>query len=326
MERSEQIRACLRDKGWDTHLRGGGLSFLAQGEYNENWLVETSDGKRVLRINHGSQLGIERQMEYEFTVLGLLAASGVTPRPIALSPDSCGLGRGAMLMEYLPGTPFDYVRDWPKAACVFARVHATPLPENHDLVVQRHPLRDIAAESLGLLRRYHEQHSLRPVGERLLRYHDEVTQLHERTRDEFAEEPLVLVNSEVNSGNFIVRDGKAWLVDWEKAVLSCRHQDLGHFLTPTTTLWKSDFRFDAAGRIAFLSAYAEAWREQTGGSLDLEQLDRRTVLLERAVLLRGLSWCYMAFHEYGQDKRALHNPDTMLKIRHYLDNVSCFLG
>jgi len=30
------------------------------------------------------------------------------------------------------------------------------------------------------------------------------------------------------------------LVDWEKAVVSYRYQELGHFLVRTTTLWKSD--------------------------------------------------------------------------------------
>ncbi len=46
------------------------VKFLAAGEYNENYLVIDDLGeKRIFRINHGTQLGLKNQIEYEFNVL-----------------------------------------------------------------------------------------------------------------------------------------------------------------------------------------------------------------------------------------------------------------
>ena len=297
------------------------ISFLAAGEYNENWLVHAGGRQYVYRINHDSQLGLGgRQIAYEYAVLRALQGSGVTPRPLALDADAPGLGRGVLLMEFLPGGPLDYRRDAFCAADVFARVHACPVPD--ELVVQADPVRDIAAESLGLLGRFPD-HPLPEVGARLLRYHDEILMLAERERGLFDDEPLVVVNTEVNSGNFLVEEGgeACRLVDWEKAVVSCRYQDLGHFLVPTTTLWKTDYRFDAAAREVFLRRY----RESAGLSMPLESILRKTSILERTILLRALSWCYMAYYEYTSQGRALRNEDTFRTMRRYLDEVECFL-
>ena len=72
------------------------VSFLAAGEYNENHLVENEDGRYVLRINHGSQLGLgPRQIEYEFQVLKALEPTGVTPRAFFCEPDPGTLQRCA---------------------------------------------------------------------------------------------------------------------------------------------------------------------------------------------------------------------------------------
>ena len=53
------------------------------------------------------------------------------------------------------------------------------------------------------------------------------------------------VNKELNNTNFLVEEetGTVRLVDWEKPLYSDPAQDLGHFLAPTTTLWKTDVIF-----------------------------------------------------------------------------------
>jgi Phosphotransferase enzyme family. len=335
MEWEEQIRRCLMREGWLPHEGGDVvLRFLAQGEYNENWLLLAQGSKQVLRINHGSQLGLADQIEYEFRVLQLLSESRVTPRPLALASAGCGLGNGALLMEYLPGGPLAYERDAEKAARIFARVHSVEIPEDvlskspesGGLLRQADPVRDIADESLGLIRRHLPDHAKPDVGKRLLAYHAEIMELHAATQEEFRCEPQVIVNTEVNSGNFLVEGTQAWLVDWEKAVISSRHQDLGHFLAPTTTLWKTDYRFTPEARTAFLAEYARQWKRETGEVLDPEALDHRTAILEKTILLRGLSWCFMAYHEYAQAERALRNEDTFATIKRYLDGVECFLA
>ena len=57
---------------------------LAQGEYNINyWFVHPiTEQKLVLRINTGSQMHLEHQIEYEYNALKLLEESGRTPQPL----------------------------------------------------------------------------------------------------------------------------------------------------------------------------------------------------------------------------------------------------
>ncbi|MBR9986938.1 MAG: phosphotransferase, partial [Desulfosarcina sp.] len=104
-DKLERIRKFLATSGWIKHPFS--VSFLA-GEYNANYLVENEKNRYVLRINHGSQLGLgEDQIAYEFKVLLALAATGVTPHPIACHPHPEPLGGGALLMRFLPGKPLD---------------------------------------------------------------------------------------------------------------------------------------------------------------------------------------------------------------------------
>jgi hypothetical protein len=122
----------------------------------------------VLRINHGSQLGLgDDQIAYEFTVLTALADSGVTPKPLACHPRPEPLGGGALLMEFIPGRPLDYRKDLEKAARIFARVHTVPVPDS--LIVQADPVTAIAQESFGLLHRFAD-HPLKIEQEQILSY------------------------------------------------------------------------------------------------------------------------------------------------------------
>lgn len=360
------------------------VSFLAAGEYHENWLVRAPAGPVVLRVNRGgaagSQLGLADQISYEYRVLHALAGCGATPRPLALAPcplparavggdgnppgapppgdapaPLCG---GALLMQWLPGRPLDYRTDARHAARVFAAVHAAPVPPAVELpppgpvphvlprgvlAAQPDPVAAIVAESSALLDR-HARHPLAPrmdaARQALLAYRDRVARLAGDTRHLFAREAPVIANTEVNSGNFLVpgdaetapcgRAGfaapcGAWLVDWEKAVVTTRYQDLGHFLAATTTLWKTDFTFDAASRAAFLDDYRAALRDAGQPAPGAEECATKADVMVRAVLLRGLSWCLMAWHEYAGGGRALAHADTFRTIERYLGNIAWFL-
>ncbi len=315
----KRIQRFLDKSGWVSVPAS--VSFLAAGEYNENFLVTGADGARsVFRVNHGSQLGLADQVAYEFQVLKAVHASGVTPEPYRFDPAPPGIGGGALLMEYLPGVPLDYARDYPAAAAVFARIHALP-SEATGLVEQPAPVLDIARESLGLLTRYGD-HPLREEQKALLDYHGDVVRMGADTAPLFSGEPPCIVNTEVNSHNFLIDGANAYLVDWEKAVRSLRYQDLGHFLVPTTTLWRSEYVYGEEEKLRFLGRY----RELSGRGADMEGLREKTRILERTILLRGLSWCYMAYYEYTRSDRPLTNAYTFKKIRNYLGDIPWFLA
>lgn len=327
METIQTIYDFLSERGWlQVDAPEEQISFLAAGEYNENYLVSLmeiyGEAKYVFRINHGSQLGLQNQIEYEFTVLRSLTRSGVTPRPFYCdpAPGKPGLGNGVLLMEYLPGRPLDYAEDWKRAARIFAATHSQPTGDQ--LIVQANPVLDIARESKGLIERYPD-HALADKQTILLRYHDEIRSLADEAAALFKDDPMVIANTEVNSHNFIIDDetGNGWLVDWEKAVISSRFQDIGHFLVPTTTLWKTDFRFSRQRKRAFVKLYLQ----HAGVDMDLDTAMHLTEIMERTILLRAMSWCFMAYHEYTQSDRPLKNNDTFAKIQNYLDEMGCFL-
>ena len=253
-------------------------------------------------------------------MLKSVAASGVTPKPFYVESNPAHLDGGVLLMEYIDGGKFDYRRDRDRAALVFAKIHALPVPDPTRLLFQRDPIGDIAAESLGLLNR-HKNHPLRKEQSRLLRYHESVLKIRDDNRDLFENEPVCIVNTEVNSGNFLVRESQCFLVDWEKAVISYRYQDLGHFLVPTSTLWKADFTYTDQEKREFLRTY----KSSLNLPIDLDGVVQNTQILERTILLRALSWCFMAYYEYTQTERALRNEHTFRTIKSYLDGIEGFL-
>lgn len=288
--------------------------YLAAGEYNENYVLESNKLKYLFRINHGSQLGLDNQISYEFEVLRSLQNSGYTPKPYYVK-ESTKLG-GVMLMEYIPGSTLHY-KDFLLVPPLFAKIHKTPI--SNQLIVQADPISDITKESLYLLNRYPDN-SQKSVKKLLLDYSQKITNLQNQEHKIFRNESLCIVNSEVNSGNFLVENGNIKLVDWEKAVVSYRYQDLAHFLVPTTTLWKSDFTFSPAQRLSFLQTYYDMFEFE----FSFAEFDHKTKVLEKTILLRALSWCYMAHYEY-QNSRVLSNNETKQKIDKYLREIECFL-
>lgn len=337
MDIQKNIITYLHKSGWLEQLgcqNVKDISFLAAGEYNENWIITTTTQnssthhkKYVFRINHGSQLELStQQIAYEFSILQALENSGVTPKPLFMDNSTetltSAFDHGVLLMEYLSGEPLDYRQDLDRAAHIFAAIHTQPVPKERCFIHQQNPVTDIVTESLRLLARF-SQHPKIDLRRKLEAYSEQITRLGNQYASAFAAEPQLLVNTEVNSGNFIINreQDTAHLVDWEKAVVSCRYQDLGHFIVPTTTLWKTDFVAEPKHRLQFLTQY----KEHAGLPQSLEELSVLTGILEKTIILRGLAWCYMAWYEYTQQNRALKNNDTFATIERYLDNLEWFL-
>ena len=118
---------------------------LAQGEYNRNYLfTHPVTGKRlVLRLNFGSQMHLEHQIEYEYEALRLLEGSGRTPRPLYVDGSRDVLPYGVMVMEYLPGHALDYEAELFRAADCLADIHSVPVPSGHHLIRPENPVRAI---------------------------------------------------------------------------------------------------------------------------------------------------------------------------------------
>jgi aminoglycoside phosphotransferase (APT) family kinase protein len=244
-------------------------------------------------------------------------ADGKAGRGVSHTPSE--MDRGILIMEYLPGGPLDYRREREDAAKLFARIHRVRVPEerNH-LIREEAPLSIIFEECERLLPVYFESEL---ADSNIRAYLGDVRAWMNEARGGekyFQADPWpCVVNTEVNSGNFIVNRsaGTVHLVDWEMPRYGDPTADLCHFCSPLTTMWKTDYRMDEDERRDFLRVYAEA----VGDGHLRDTLDERFALRNPFVLLRGISWSAMGWVAYQTDFAGVRNPDTRETLKRYMD-------
>lgn len=217
-------------------------------------------------------------------------------------------------MEFLPGRPLVYGTDLTLAAQCLADIHSTVLPAEHHLLCPGDPLAAMLAECREMAGAYLAW----PEGETAVK--ERIAHLLDRAEKLLPRDPdpgRHIINTELNSGNFLVggAGGNNYLIDWEKPILGQVEQDLGHFLAPTTTFWKTDTILDRGQMEDFLSAY----RRAVDGRFDLVGMEERFERYLVMTCLRGITWCAMAYVEYATPGRALRNESTFRKIKDYLE-------
>jgi aminoglycoside phosphotransferase (APT) family kinase protein len=292
---------------------------LAQGEYNLNYLISSDPLQLIFRVNIGTQIDRADQIVYEYKALDLLKHSGVTPRPHFVDDTRRFFDRGILIMDYLPGEALDYERDLPEAAALLATVHQVDVPEekNH-LIREDAPLSLIYEECAGLLQRYFESDLADPA---IRDYLSDLKAWADTARageDYYRRDPWpCIVNTEVNSGNFIVnrKNGTIHLVDWEMPRWGDPSQDLSHFCSPLTTLWKTDWRMSPAKKRDFLKSYCRHIQDRHLR----DTLEERVRLRDPFVYLRGISWSAMGWTAYQTEFSGMKNPDTWAKLQQYLN-------
>ena len=294
------------------------LSFtpLGQGEYNTNYrFTHPKTGKElVLRINTGSQMHLSDQIGYEFSALKTLEGCGRTPRAHFCDGSKQILPYGVLVMEWLPGRALQYERDLCTAAEILADIHAVPVPNDTALLHPDSPLQSIYEECLSMVEHYFRWDKASPAVCRLLE--SMIDEIGRRPLKSTASAAPCIVNTELNSGNFLINEnGPSYLIDWEKPVLSEPSQDLGHFLVPTTTFWKTDVILTPEEIRTFTVHYISA----VAGRFDTSEISERLPLYFSTTCLRGVTWCAMAMVEYSTPGRAIINADTFRKIRQYLE-------
>lgn len=293
--------------------------FLASGEYNMNFLV-TVDGwekSLVLRVERGSQLGLENQIAYEINALMCLHISARTPVVIVADTDRELCKHGVLLETFKPGHHLDYnsSHDLTCAAHVLADIHAVEPKANCHLQVALNPFLTMLAECQMMASIYlNSEYAKPPIAnkiEEMLYQGEEITK---RTNPEIPH--LSIVNTEVNNTNFLINDiEKSYLVDWEKPLVTDPAQDVGHFLADTTTFWKTDVIFAEQTKKDFIDEYIEA----IGGRFEDPLLATRCMDMAKFTCLRGVTWCSMAYVQYQDGTKQLTDEFTRKKLDDYLD-------
>ncbi len=290
------------------------VHFLAAGEYTMNYRAATSSGDVVLRIVTGSQmgLGVEEQVHYEAGALELLAETARTPQVIGIETDPPELPYPYMLIEFLPGRPLDYRQDIEMAARCVARIHRAGIPEAHHLQDHRNPVRSILDEVDRLIGDAPEStQAMQCRWDAVALLLDRVRAMP-RTEHALASCDLAIINTDLNSHNFIVDGGRIWLIDWEKARIGPTVLDLAHFLLPTTTLWRDRgaAQLSAEDERRFIDAYLGKRPE-----LDRERYSRALAIAKRIAALRAIAWCAWALAVAESGDRAIVNEETLAKCR-----------
>ena len=293
---------------------------LAAGEYNVNlsFTHPVTGKKLVLRINQGSQMHLDNQIEYEANTLKLLQNSGRTPKLYYVDGSKKYLDKGILVMEYLPGVALDYTNDLYKAADILVDIHRQSLPENTGLIEAGAGFNFVLDECEEMFKHYTQSsYADEEVANRIRKLLDKGHEMSENRKDSFNGLYKCLINTELNSTNFLINeDGKNYLIDWEKAALGFPAQDIGHFLAPTSTFWKTDIILTRDEIEGFIENYIS----KASLYFDTKGIKETGLAFIKINCLRGLSWCAMAYVQYKEADKDLMNESTRVKLDAYLDD------
>ena len=289
------------------------VNFLAQGEYNINFTLDSAKDKYVFRVNTGSQLEIDNQIMYEYQSIKRLEQTGVTPKVYYVDDTRTFFDYGILIMEFLEGKPLNYGMDLSKAANIFANIHSLHIDEPHHFIVEENLFSDRIREGERLLTKVWDSPIVHTEIKLFLEKIVDWTKLNKTRETYFLNEPWHVVNNtEVNSHNFIIGKEHSYLIDWEKPVIGDPAQDITQFMAPTTTLWKTNDIMSAHEKEDFFNLYVNGLNGKD------KNIRERVNLYTPYLYLRALAWCAYAYVEYHDPNKTIKNMDTFEKIKEFL--------
>ncbi len=299
---------------------------LAQGEHNMNFLVcvnqiSSTVKKFVFRANFSSQLNLENQIEYEFNALKELYPSGRTAKPIYVDNTRSILDKGILVQEYIEGQwlNFEKPQDILECSHILADIHAVK-PTGGKILKPGDPLQDQFSECLGFFENYKKSALANDkVAKRVEQMISSTKQKLNNTKF-VPEDAAHIINTEAVPSHFIIlhdMEGKVTqgkMVDWEKPIIAEVAQDIAYFLSPTTTIWDSEYIFKMEERNKFVEDY---WK-YVAGRFDSGNFENRFDAYVSSNCLRGITWSCNAWVEYHDPARPLKNEKTFNKLKIYL--------
>lgn len=290
------------------------FNLLGFGEYNINYTFNSNvyNKKLILRIATDSQMNISNQIEYEYKSLELLNKTGRVPQPIFYDNTRELLPYGFLVMEYLPGRHLNYRTDLKIAGELLAYIHNEPVLKPNHLQRPSNPINTIYEECQMMFAKY----KISKFAEKSVK--NSIEFLLEKGRNilPFDIGSRTIINTELNSGNFLIneRAEDSYVIDWEKPIYAYPAQDLGHFLAPTTTFWKTDIILEKKEINDFIKAYCSNSNQYK----DKKELWKSVKTYLAMNCLRGITWCSMAYIEYQNPDKVITNNHTYEKIKAYM--------
>lgn len=241
----------------------------------------------LARVPKQSQLDLPAaaNLAYQAACFERAAPSGHVPRLHGVLAPGAALPRGALLVEEIVGRPARLPHDLPAIVDALAAIHALPLP----LPAQRAPLLD-APDPLALLHAEIEAQAVHLDAAALDSASRRAIDAQRRRFEALLAAPARpgrrLIAFDAHPGNFLLRDGRAVLVDLEKARYSHPPLDLAHATLYTSTTWDRVSRAElGVGEVAQAQG---RWLAQAG---DADTWRPWLVPLRAAMWLWSVTWC-----------------------------------
>lgn len=196
----------------------------------------------VLRIPRLSQMGLDAaaNLAYQAAAFRRLEASGTTPGLAAVIDPGAALPSGALLVQEIAGAPPRLPVDLPALARSLAAVHSLPVPAPD----ARAPLSDAPDPVIAIWAaiRGGLDYTMRagiPLETRRI-IAQQTAWVADFAASDRPPQPIRTVLTDTHPGNFLVADGRAVMVDLEKAGYGSPAVDLAHLTLPTSTGWDPD--------------------------------------------------------------------------------------
>lgn len=244
----------------------------------------------LLRVPKQSQLGLSARdnLAYQAACFRRAADSNHTPRLHAVLEPTEDLPMGALVVDEIVGEVLQLPSGLGALAEALAAIHALPVPTEADRAPLKNPknmVEDTVNEVLAQAE-YLKQAELHPDALREIRR--EIASAREMVMMPY-HPPPVLISFDAHPGNFIVdAQGKAYLVDLEKARYGLPGLDLAHATLYTSTTW--DMATYAVLDIEQIATFYQHWLD--GVPRELADASRPWLLaLRRIMWLWSVTWC-----------------------------------
>ena len=247
---------------------------------------------RLLRVPKQSQMRLDARsnLDYQAACFTRAGDSGAAPRYFGQLRPGEALPMGALIVEEIDGPLAAFPADMGRVAEALAAIHALPVPPAD----ARAPLADQADPYAATLQEVRDQArafdaaDLDPAARRAIEAEIAAAEAH--AADLSAPPPLTLISFDAHPGNFLIRrrDGRAVLVDLEKARYGAAGFDLAHATLYTSTTW--DVGTYSEPNSAEIAAFYQTWLDALPDGLAEAQASH-LMALRRLMWLWSVSWC-----------------------------------
>jgi thiamine kinase-like enzyme len=283
---------------------------------------------RIARLPKQSQmqLGAAENLAYQAACFTRASVSGHAPQLHAVLPPSDALPRGGLIVQEIEGRAARLPEDLPAIMEALAAIHGLPVPEGRaPLLDPADPLADLLAEIEAQAAYLHAAHP-----DTCAIIETNMAGLRDLAASA-ARPPKRLISFDAHPGNFLITpEGRAVLVDLEKARYSAPPLDLAHATLYTSTTW--DVTTYAVLEPDHIARACHLWLE--GLPEDLRGTVAPWILpMRRAMWLWSMTWCAKWRTLSAQEARAggdgedwaVQKSETALidhvrgRVDHYLD-------